>query len=55
MYIHVQNIYTGGMDGKHKTSMSELRKDLANYLRIANSGEEVVITVDGKPFAVLGP
>ena len=55
MYSNVQITYTGAMDGKHKTSMSELRKDLANYLRIANSGEEVVTTVDGKPFAVLGP
>ena len=55
MYRDVQIIYNGGMDGKHKTSMTELRKGLANYLRIANSGEEVVITVDGKPFAALGP
>ena len=26
-----------------RTSMSELRKDLASYLRIANSGEQVVL------------
>ncbi len=43
------------MDGKHKTSMTDLRKDLASYLRVANSGEQVIITVDGKPFASLGP
>lgn len=43
------------MDGKHKTSMTELRKDLASFLRIANSGEQVIVTVDGKPFAALGP
>ena len=47
--------YNADMDGKHKTSMTELRKDLASYLRIANSGEQVVVTVDGKPFAALGP
>ena len=55
MYRGVHVFYNEDMDGKHRTSMTELRKDLANYLRIANSGEEVVITVDGKPFAVLGP
>ena len=37
---------------KHKRQCQNFLKDLANYLRIANSGEEVVITVDGKPFAV---
>ena len=46
--------YNADMDGKHKTSMTELRKDLASYLRIANSGEQVVVTVDGKPFAAVG-
>ena len=55
MYKYVHIDYGGGVDGKHKTSMSELRKDLASFLRIANSGEQVVVTVDGKPFAALGP
>jgi len=53
MTVHI--IYNGSMDGKHKTSMTDLRKDLASYLRVANSGEQVIITVDGKPFASLGP
>ena len=35
--------------------MTELRRDLASFLRIANAGEQVVVTVDGKPFAALGP
>tara|TARA_B100000902_G_C27139953_1_gene828085 strand:+ start:54 stop:371 length:318 start_codon:yes stop_codon:yes gene_type:complete len=55
MYMTVHIIYNGSMDGKHKTSMTDLRKDLASYLRVANSGEQVIITVDGKPFASLGP
>ena len=55
MYTTVHIIYNGSMDGKHKTSMTDLRKDLASYLRVANSGEQVIITVDGKPFASLGP
>ena len=55
MYRDVHIFYNEDMDGKHRTSMTELRKDLASYLRIANSGEQVVVTVDGKPFAALGP
>lgn len=55
MYRYVHIDYGGGVDGKHKTSMTELRKDLASFLRIANSGEQVIVTVDGKPFAALGP
>ena len=43
------------MDGNHRASMTELRRDLASFLRIANAGEQVVVTVDGKPFAALGP
>ena len=43
------------MDGDQKVSMSKLRKELATFLRIANTGEQVIITVDGKPFAALGP
>ena len=43
------------MDGDQKVSMSKLRKELATFLRIANTGEQVLITVDGKPFAALGP
>src|SRR5436190_1192386 len=33
----------------------ELRNDSAAILRAAESGEEFVITVDGRPVAVLGP
>ena len=43
------------MDGHQKVSMSTLRKELASFLRIANTGEQVIITVDSKPFAALGP
>ncbi len=33
----------------------ELRNDSAAILRAAESGEEFVITVDGRPVATLGP
>ena len=41
--VHV--FYNEDMDG-NRTSMTEPH-DLASYLRIANSGEQVVVTVDG--------
>lgn len=33
----------------------ELRANLASYLRAAQSGHRVVVTVDGQPVAELGP
>ncbi len=33
----------------------ELRSDLATFLRRAEAGESVVVTVDGRPVARLGP
>ena len=33
----------------------ELRADLAAFVRRAEAGEEVVVTVSGRPAAVLGP
>lgn len=33
----------------------ELRNDVGAVLRRAESGEEIVITVSGRPVAVLGP
>ena len=38
-----------------KVAMSTLRKELALYLRRAKNGEQIIITVDGKPFAQIGP
>ena len=54
MYRDVHTFYNEAWT-ENKNFYAELRKDLASYLRIANSGEQVVVTVDGKPFAALGP
>ena len=35
--------------------MRELRANMAAFLRRAQSGERVTVTVDGKPVATLGP
>lgn len=38
-----------------RIGMRELRGSLASSLRRAGSGERMVITVDGRPTAILGP
>ena len=43
------------MNQFQKVAMSTLRKELALYLRRAKNGEQIIITVDGKPFAQIGP
>ena len=43
------------MDGVNKIAMSVLRKELAGFLRRAKNGERMIITVDGKPIAQIGP
>ncbi|MEG3586076.1 MAG: type II toxin-antitoxin system prevent-host-death family antitoxin [Actinomycetota bacterium] len=43
------------MIGANKVAMSVLRKELAGFLRRAKNGERVIVTVDGKPFAQIGP
>jgi len=43
------------MDGVNKVAMSVLRKELAGFLRRAKNGERMIITVDGKPIAQIGP
>ncbi len=52
MYIDTMIAF---MDGANKVSMSVLRKELAGFLRRAKNGERVIITVDGKPIAQIGP
>jgi prevent-host-death family protein len=42
-------------DGRPHLGVRELRADLATHVRRAGGGERVVITVDGKPVAQLGP
>ncbi len=41
--------------GRIRLSMSDLRRDLAASLRRAEAGERIVVTVDGRPVAQLGP
>ncbi len=43
------------MDGIEKVAMSAFRKELAGFLRRARNGEQIIVTVDGKPCAQLGP
>ena len=43
------------MDGIQKVPMSLMRKNFASYLRVANRGEQLIVTVDGEPLAVVGP
>lgn len=41
--------------GRAEVGVRELRNQVAAVLRRASGGERVVITVDGKPVAQLGP
>ena len=52
MYI---DIIITVMDGVSKVAMSVLRKELAGFLRRAKNGERMIITVDGKSIAQIGP
>lgn len=52
--------YTWGMDleddaGRARIGVRDLRNHVAAALRRAESGERIVITVDGRPVAQLGP
>lgn len=42
-------------DGRAHIGVRELRANVASMLRRAASGERIVVTVDGKPQAMLGP
>ena len=42
-------------DGRSRVGIRELRNDVAAVVRRAGGGERVVITVDGRPVAQLGP
>ncbi len=44
--------YTLGVD---QMGTRELRSNLASALRAAGAGERVIITVDGRPIAQIGP
>lgn len=46
---------TDGTEALSRIGMRELRGSLASSLRRAGSGERMVITVDGRPTAILGP
>lgn len=38
-----------------RIGVRDLRKEVAAFLRRAESGERIVVTVDGRPVAQLGP
>ena len=44
-----------GPDAVHHIGARELRANLASHLRAAASGHRVIVTVDGRPVAELGP
>lgn len=46
---------TGPREGLATIGVRELRNHVASVLRRAEAGERVVITVDGRPIAQLGP
>lgn len=42
-------------EGRERVGIRELRNQVAAVVRRAGEGERIVITVDGKPVAQLGP
>ena len=49
-------MYTGAtVDGVDRVGIRELRNATASAVRRAGAGERIVITVDGRPVAQLGP
>ena len=43
------------MEGPNRIGVRELRNQVAAVLRRAEAGDRVVVTVDGRPVAQLGP
>lgn len=52
---HERVVYAFVMDERTHVGVRELRANVASMLRRAASGERIVVTVDGRPQAMLGP
>ena len=56
MCTHYERVvYAFVMDERTHVGVRELRANVASMLRRAASGERIVVTVDGRPQAMLGP